>query len=389
MKKLLYPIIPLLFFLGLFTDGAIAQESHKPPFINQWEVSYGAGSPFGTTEWRNIKTTHFTQKFSQMWQVNFCHQFTADDYGAASAGYRYPAIGAYLQWLDYSHLQIRGNGDPISADRHYDYGQIISFGWTLHQYCWTQGKWRGHLNLENGAAYVFSPYYSPEPVATLANPWQILVGVGWYFDRECRGGEIAIGPQFTHLSNSGWAAFNAGINNISLCLRYRHKSLRDVQQCPAERALTERDGTRFAPHLYGSLMAGLGGVYFEDRQHASPQLTLMADLMYRLSPTHGLGLGFDYYHSTVPNRTDQKDYLGTAIKYDHWWGPFVVHLQTGVYLNERRPITWKGAARFYETIGFKYVLCRNQKLSPYAGIYTKGNDFNAEQMAFSVGMIIK
>lgn len=389
MKKSFFYIVTLLLLLCSAPIVSTAQEAQKRWFFNQWEVSYGAGSPFGTTEWRNIKTTRFTQKFSQMWQVNISHQFTAENYGAASAGYRYPAIGAYVQWLDYSHLRIEGKGGKISSDRKYDYGQIVSVGWTLHQYCWTHGKWRGHINLENGAAYVFDPVYTSDLVATLAKPWQILVGVGWYFDRECPGGEIAIGPQFTHISNSALASFNSGINNFSLSIRYRHKSLREIQRCPANQALINRDGTRFDSHFYGSFMAGLGGVYFESHKHACPQLTVMADLMYRLSPTHGLGLGIDYYHSTEPDRTEVNNYVGAGIKYDHWWGPFVLHLQIGMYLNGKRPITWKGETRFYETIGVKYVLSRNRRLSPYAGIYTKGNDFNAEQMAFSVGMMIK
>lgn len=382
----------VLFLLFLSVIGrpslaATGAKGHR--LINEWEVSYGAGSPFGATEWRAVKNSEFTQKFSQMWQVNFSHQFTADEYGAAPADYYYPSIGGYVQWLDYSHLRIRGVEPEFPATKTADYGQIVSFGWTIHQYCWSQGPWRAHLNIENGAAYVFSPHYEVGNWVTLSKPWQILVGLGFYFDRDCRGGEISLGPQFTHLSNSGMAAYNTGINNFSLCLRYRHKSLTEIQRCRPDQARINRDGTTFRPHLYGSMMVGLGGVFFEYSQHPNGQLTIMADAMYRLNPNNGLGIGVDYYHNANPDRTGHREYVGLGLKYDHWFGPFVIHVQGGAYLNEARPIKWKGTSRIYENIGVKYVLFRHRPLSPYLGIYTKGNGFNAEQMAFGLGMTIK
>lgn len=370
---------------GVTTSGT--RSSHR--LINEWEVSYGAGSPFGATEWRALKNSEFTQKFSQMWQVNVCHQFTADEYGAAPVDYYYPSIGAYVQWLDYSHLRMRGKEPAFPPTKTADYGQIVSFGWTLHQYCWSQGPWRAHLNLENGAAYVFDPTYEVGNWVTLSKPWQILVGFGFFLDHDCAGGEWSVGPQFTHLSNSGLGAYNTGINNFSLCLRYRHKDLRETQRCRPKQALTNRDGTRFSPHLYGSVMLGAGGVFFEYDYEPNLQYNVMADVMYRLNPNNGLGLGLDYWHNEVADRTGRREYVGLAVKYDHWFGPLVVHLQGGAYLNDRRPIKWKDESRIYEHIGFKYVLFRTRPISPYVGIYTKGNGFDAEQMTFGVGMMIK
>lgn len=91
--------------------------------------------------------------------MNIGHQFTSKDYGAAPKGYYYPSFGVYFQWLDYSHLKIRGIEPAISSTQTAIYGQIASFDITLHQYCWTSGKWRMHFNLEGGAAYVFDPTF--------------------------------------------------------------------------------------------------------------------------------------------------------------------------------------------------------------------------------------
>ena len=354
-----------------------------------WGVTYGAGSPFGAVEWREVSNTTFTQRFTQMLQVNVSHQLKGDEIGAATAGYRYPSIGVYLQWMDYSHLRMQGREPYISSSRKYSYGQIASLGWTLHQTCWNQGLWSGGIKLENGAAYVFDPVYTTDGVATLAKPWQILVGIGWYFARECGSGELSVGPHFTHLSNSGLGSYNTGINNFSLTVGYRHRAPRETHRCPASLALQEKDGTMFRPHYYTSIVAGLGGVFFEHSARANGQLTVMADAMYRLRPSHGIGLGLDYYHCAQPDRCGRTDYLGAGLKYDHWWGGFVFHLQVGTYLNDMRPIKWKGMSRFYENIGYKYVFCRQRPVAPYIGIYTKGNGFNAEQMAFSLGAIIR
>ncbi len=378
--------------LWLFTMGHALQagdSGSKHSLINEWEFAYGAGSPFGATEWRAVKNSTFTQKFAQMWQVHFAHQFTAEDFGAAPSNFYYPSIGGYFQWLDYSHLRIRGVEPTFPETKTADYGQIMSFGWTIHQYTWAKGKWRTHLNIENGAAYVFSPTYEEGNWVTLSKPWQILVAIGFYLDREVRHGEVSVGPQFTHLSNSGLGAYNTGINNFSLCLRYRHKKLTDIQRCRPEQALTNKDGTPFRSHFYGSVMLGAGGVFFEYDQTPNLQYNAMADLMYRLNPNNGLGLGLDYWHNVQADRTGRTEYVGLAVKYDHWFGPFVIHLQGGAYLNEKRPIKWKEESRIYEHIGFKYVMMRNRRISPYLGIYTKGNGFNAEQMTFGMGMTFK
>jgi hypothetical protein len=358
----------------------------RTPLINEWEIGYGAGSPFGATEWRSVKNSEFTQKFSQMWQVNFGHQFTSKDYGAAPKGYYYPSLGMFFQWLDYSHLKIRGVEPIFPVTKTADYGQIATFGLTLHQYCWVSGKWRGSLNHEMGAAYVFDPVYEVPSWVTLSKPWQIFVGFGWFFGYEIKGGEIAFGPQFTHLSNSGLANYNTGINNFSLSVRYRHKALKEIQKCRPEEALIEKDGRRFRSHFYGSVMAGYGKVYFED-PNSAVQITMMADAMYRIDPNNGIGIGVDYYHNDNVDRTDRKDYIGAGIKYDRWFGPFVIHVQVGTYLNGKRPIKYKGTARIYENVGYKYVMFRQKTISPYIGFYTKGNGFEAEQMSFALGCI--
>lgn len=368
---------------------------HARNFIDEWGVVYGAGSPFGAEAWREVENTEFTQLFTQMWQVNFSHQLRGEEIGAATAGYRYPSIGAYLQWMDYSHLRMQGHEPIISSERKFDYGQIASFGWTLYQTCWNHNDWSGYLKLENGPAYVFSPVYTEDGVATLAKPWQILVGVGWYFAYEGKMGEVSLGTHFTHISNSGLGSYNTGINNFSFCLGYRHRAEKQYRMCPSEEALLEhpkrQGGTEqvFHPHYYTSIVAGLGGVFFEHSEKPNGQLTLMADAMYRISPTHGLGLGVDYYHCSQPDRCGRCDYVGAGIKYDHWWGGFVFHIQAGAYLNDMRPIKWKGMSRFYENIGYKYVFRRTSSVAPYVGIYTKGNGFNAEQMAFSIGVILR
>lgn len=389
MKRILLVVLSLLGILLPPYGGGLGVGLSGLLFASDWSITYGAGSPFGATEWREVSTTDFTQRFTQMLQLSFSHQLTGNEIGAATAGYRYPSIGAYLQWMDYSHLRMQGHEPLISSSRKYSYGQIASFGWTLAQPCWTHGRWSGSLKLENGAAYVFDPVYTADGVATLAKPWQILVGVGWYFAYEYEAGEVTIGPHFTHMSNSGLGTYNTGINNFSLCLGYRHLGKRSPRRCPEERSMLERDGTPFHPHYYTSVVAGLGGVFFEHSERANGQMTLMADAMYRLRPSHGLGLGLDYYHCAQPDRCGRTDYLGAGVKYDHWWGGFVLHVQMGAYLNAMRPIKWKGMSRFYENIGYKYVFFRHRPVAPYLGIYTKGNGFNAEQMAFSIGAMIK
>ena len=362
----------------------LRKESKREPLINEWGIGYGAGSPFGATEWRSVKNSEFTQKFSQMWQLYLGHQFTSKDYGAAPKGYYYPTIGAYFQWLDYSHLKIRGREPIFPSTKTADFGQIATVGLTLHQYCWTSGRWRGTFNHEFGLAYVFDPVYEVPSWVTLAKPWQFFVGFGWFFGYEVKGGEIDFGPQFTHLSNSGLTNYNTGINNFSLSVRYRHKALKEIQRCRPEEALVEKDGQRFRPHLYGSVMAGYGKVYFED-PNSAVQLTIMADAMYKIDPNDGIGVGFDFYHNDNPDRTNRKNYVGAGIKYDRWFGPFVIHVQIGSYLNGKRPIKYKGTARIYENFGYKFVLFRQKRVSPYLGIYTKGNGFEAEQMSFAMG----
>lgn len=391
-----HPLRHTMFFFRLLTLSLVLlmaegdaysqlrKESKREPLINEWGIGYGAGSPFGATEWRSVKNSEFTQKFSQMWQLNIGHQFSSKDYGAAPKGYYYPTLGMFFQWLDYSHLKIRGVEPIIPQSKTADYGQIATFGITLHQYCWTSGRWRGYLNQETGAAYVFNPVYEVPSWVTLSKPWQIFVGFGWFFAYEAKGGEIAFGPQFTHLSNSGLANYNTGINNFSLSLRYRHKTLKEIQKCRPEEALIEKDGKRFRSHVYGSLMVGYGKVYFED-PNSAVQITMMADAMYKIDPNNGIGVGFDYYHNDNPDRTNRKDYIGAGIKYDRWFGPFVIHVQVGSYLNGKRPIKYKGTARIYENVGYKYVMFRHNTISPYIGFYTKGNGFEAEQMSFAIG----
>ena len=165
-----------LSFVLLMAEGdaysQLRKEAKREPLINEWGIGYGAGSPFGATEWRSVKNSEFTQKFSQMWQLNIGHQFSSKDYGAASKGYYYPTLGMFFQWLDYSHLKIQGVEPIIPKSKTADYGQIATFGITLHQYCWTSGKWRGYLNQETGAAYVFNPVYEVPSWVTLSKPWQ-------------------------------------------------------------------------------------------------------------------------------------------------------------------------------------------------------------------------
>ena len=107
--------------------------------------------------------------------------------------------------------------------------------------------------------------------------------------------------------------------------------------------------------------------------------------MYKIDPNDGIGVGFDFYHNDSPDRTNRKNYVGAGIKYDRWFGPFVIHVQIGSYLNGKRPIKYKGTARIYENFGYKFVLFRQKRVSPYLGIYTKGNGFEAEQMSFAMG----
>lgn len=375
----------------LIGASALLQAQTTRPFINVWEVAYGAGSPFGATEWRDVTSTRFTQKFTQMTQVSLLHQFSESDWGAATSGYRYPAIGGYVKWLDYSHLRMEGKGDKVPTDAHFDYGQIASFGWVLQQTTWDKGPWSGHIHLENGAAYVFDPVYEYQGDAvTLAKPWQIFIGIGYMFNYQMSPhAQLSLGTQFTHMSNSGLGTYNTGINTFSLSLRYRHTSFTEIQRCSPEKALLERNGSASKPHLYGSVMAGLGGVFYEHSERANGQLTLMADAMYRLAPSHGLGIGADYWHCSQPDRTGRTDYYGVGIKYDHWWGPFVIHVQGGSYLNGKKPIKWKGTSRFFEHIGCKFVFCRQNNLAPYLGLYTKGNGFNAEELCFAIGTIIQ
>lgn len=371
------------------TDGVATSNDHSPLF-DQYEVLYTAGSPWGTSEWRNVDNTIYYSKFTQMLQLSMLHQFKGRELGAATAGYRYPAMGIYLQWLDYSQLRMR---DKNHLSDKYSYGHIASFGFVLHQTCWINGRWSGHIKMQDGAAYVFHPVYKSEggnTIATMAKPWQFLLGVGWYFDYAVGNKSVlSFGPQFTHMSNSGLDTYNTGINNFSLSVAYRHQSNNRPPVCSEANALREKDGSLFHKHLYGSVLAGLSGVYYEYSQRPNGQLTMMADLMYRLSPTHGLGLGLDYYHCSQPDRCGRTDYVGAGVKYDHWWGGFVLHVHGGVYLNDRRPIKWKGMSRFYENIGYKYVFCRTHPIAPYLGVYTKGNGFNAEQMSFAVGCILQ
>lgn len=387
-------ITALLLFLLLQAGAWLRAEEQgaKSRFFDEWEVLYTAGSPWGTSEWRNVKNTVYTQKFTQMWQLSLCHQLKGREMGAVTSGYLYPSIGMYAQWLDFSHLKMRGREPYISADRHYTYGPIASAGFVMHQNCWMRDLWSGHLKVQVGAAYVFHPVYTSDGVATMAAPWQFLLGLGWYFDRVVsRDGNrvISFGPQFTHMSNSGLAAYNTGINNFSISVAFRHRAPRNTLACKAEDALREYDGSVFRRHYYTSVAAGLGGVYFEHSKHSNGQLTVMADGMFRFRPTHALGMGIDYYHCSQPDRCGRTDYVGTGIKYDHWWGRSVFHLQGGIYLNDRRPIKWKGMSRFYENIGYKFVFFRTRSVTPYVGAYSKGNGFNAEQMAFSLGMIMR
>ncbi len=395
MRSLHFVLSRLIGALLLLQAGATLcaqNETKSGPIFDQWEVLYTAGSPWGTSEWRSVDNTVYTGKFTHMMQLSMLHQFRGNSYGAATAGYRYPAMGVYLQWLDFSHLRMRGKEPKVPADRHWSYGQIASFGFVLHQTCWVHGRWSGHIKMQDGAAYVFDPVYEKygsEVVSTMAKPWQFLLGAGWYFDYAMSDRSVlSFGPQFTHMSNSGLDTYNTGINNFSLSVAYRYQARPHTTQPPVCRttdALVERDGTVFRPHLYGSVMAGLGGVFFEYSEHSNGQLTMMADLMYRLRPSHGLGMGIDYYHCSQPDRCGRTDYVGMGVKYDHWWGGFVLHVQGGIYLNDRRPIKWKGLSRFYENIGYKYVFRRTQSVSPYIGAYSKGNGFNAEQLCFAVG----
>ena len=80
----LFRLLALSFVLLMAEGDAYSQlrkETKREPLINEWGIGYGAGSPFGATEWRSVKNSEFTQKFSQMWQLNIGHQFTSKDYG--------------------------------------------------------------------------------------------------------------------------------------------------------------------------------------------------------------------------------------------------------------------------------------------------------------------
>lgn len=385
----------LLVFLSVSLFPALAQEG-KHRVFDVWEVAYGAGSPFGLAEHRTLSGIEFTQKFTQMGQVSFMHQFKGRELGAATEGYRYPAIGAYVKWLDYSRLSFRGDGKQhgqicIPKEEHFDYGHIGSVGWVLDQYTWNKGRWRGHLHLENGAAYVFHPIYAYNGYAvTLAKPWQIFIGCGYYFDYQvCNDGELALGTQFNHMSNSGMSDYNTGINTFSLSLRYRHTARPVVERCKKEDALTNRDGTLFKKHLYSSITTGMGSLYSDNFRHSTGMLAVSADAMVRLSPTHGMGLGLDFWHQAQADRMGRNDYVGLSYKYDHWWGSFAFHGHIGAYLNGKRPIKYKSLSRIYQQLGFKYLFLRDSRIAPYLGIYSKANGFNAEAMTFAVGAVVK
>jgi len=376
----------------------LAQEE-KHRLFDVWEVAYASGSPFGLAEHRTLSGIEFTQKYTQMWQVSLMHQFKGRELGAATKGYRYPAIGAYFKWLDYSRLSFRGDGQLhgkvlIPESEHFDYGQIGSFGLVLDQYTWNKGAWRGHIHLENGAAYVFDPVYAYQGYAvTLAKPWQIFIGVGYFFDYQIASksgknlGEVALGTQFNHMSNSGMSNYNTGINTFALSVRYRHTAQNYVQRCSEEDALIERDGTRFKPHFYTSLTTGLGCLY-SDNFYSCGMMSLLTDAMYRITPTHGMGLSLGFWHQALPDRSGKRDYLGLSYKYEHWWGAFSFHTDIGAYLNGKRPIKYKSQSRIYQQLGIKYVFLRDAKVAPYLGLYSKSNGFNAEAMLFSLGAIV-
>ncbi len=383
-----------LSILGLWTLMTVEARAWHPDsswVFNQWELGVSLGSALNDPG-------DMEGGFSSIWQMRFYHQYSPEDFGPQTPRHFFPAVGLVLSYADFSRTPVYREVNPPQEIYRGDYGRFFSLAISFSRYhrMWgSRHQWRLRSAIENGFAWAFNPYHYPDGMGnTIGGNFQIYFHAGLFASYAWGHHEIAVGPEFTHFSNSGVYLPNGGVNNIAVGLRYRTLAQTDYPH-------TAKEGYKldeFLPYLYSSFYVSIGihgegdrGDRAEDHADIAvySQLNLSYDLMFRFTPVVAMGLGTDFFSGCKANQLT-KSWVGLGLKHESIYRHLSISACVGVYLNGMHP---KGrgdsGTRIYEKIGLKYYLpVKVENVSqPYVSYHIKGNEFYAEQFEIGIGFI--
>lgn len=384
-------------FIVLLCLAVMPLVAHAERFFDTYEVSYGLGTPGPTASWLNYKGDIGPGVAMHNAKLSIGHQYGKEDFGEARKGLYYPTVGFSLSYLDYTHCHLTGKN--IYSDAHYDFGRFLALSWHQSQYYLANKNIRLRTTWDLGFAYTFNHHDEsmPNVIFPMGGRVMVFIDMAVLAGFQTSHAEWSIGPHFIHMSNSNTHEPNSGANNLGVTLSVKpvgQKSVNSaVQRWTHDNTLPEQShGNSWNHRWYLDATATMGLTRVEshpENLYGQPSVSLSA--LWQYNPQSAIGVGIEASYLPVGDRTGRKTYTGLSFVHTTWIRNWSLHGQAGCYLNGKHPKMWDRTSRFYERFGFRYHPFRQQagrKLSPYVGMFSKGDGFIAQQLELSVGCCV-
>lgn len=364
--------------------------AHGERFFNVWEASYGLGTPGPTASWLNYKGTIGPGVAMHNAKLTIGHQYQDSDFGKARKGLYYPVVGFSISYLDYTHCHLTGKG--ALGDNRTSFGRFVALSWHHSQYYLKGERFSLRTSWDLGVAYNFMHHDEelPNVIFPMGGHLQVYLDMAMLAGFDNPLAEWSIGPHFIHMSNSNTHEPNSGANNLGVTLSMR-PHWHDSSSGERSSRLVS-DGifpTGWHRRWYWDVMADLG--FTRKEQHPANlygQTTLAVSALWQYNPQSAIGAGLEGAYLPGGDRTGRATYAGLSFVHTTWIRNWSLHGQLGCYLNGKHPKMWDRTSRFYERLGLRYHPCKPQEgriMSPYIGLYSKGDGFIAQQLEISVG----
>lgn len=367
--------------------------------INYVELSVNGSFPFSNEP---VQGLPMKDRNAFLLQLSIGHQFSKSDFGPSRRRLNYPAVGLSLTYIDCSHVHLRqtdeATGEIVKTG---NYGRFLAAAFDFTQYHWRWGNnWRVRSSLQSGAAYSFYPHKlgTDQEISDVGGRFQAYFSYGLFACYDWGGHEIALGPQYTHVSNSNTSKPNCGINMMGVALRIRENKYDHIVR-------SGRNGYRlneFHHHWYYSVTGSLGqfAAYDNPQDDESlspkrkeefsvyPQFNGSFDAFWCYSPHASVGAALDYFYNPHKDNLGRRSYVGLGVKRETIVSHFGILEEVGFYLNGKHPEGESDYTRIYERVGMRYYFRDARSKSPYIGYFIKGNKLTAEQFEITLGYTI-
>lgn len=354
-------------------------------FFNTWEASYGIGTPGPTASWLNYTSEIGAGVAMHNAKLTFGHQYHAGDFGEARKGLDYPVVGFSVSYLDYTHCHLTGKHSY--RDWQSSFGRFLALSWHHSQNYLTSGSFSLRTSWDLGFAYNFNHHDEelPNLLFPMGGHLQVFIDMAMLAGVSTTHAAWSIGPHFIHASNSNTHEPNSGANNLGVTMSVRPLS-------PTSVTSRRSPGTDWHRRWYYDLMADLGFTRVEMHpQNLYGQGTLAASALWQYNPQSAMGAGLEVSYLPAGDRTGRTTYTGLSFVHTTWIRNWSLHGQVGCYLNARHPKMWDRMSRFYDRFGLRYHPFRpqaGQKVTPYIGLFSKGDGFIAQQLELSLGCCV-